>query len=152
MPVKALTLLALLLATSMQPVVAAELATLFTTPQERALIDRNRYRNGQLEQPEQQAEEVDDIAGLEVEPINYKKVTLEYVVSGITVSREGPDTVWINSVAYEDGARLDDGSRIKIFDGGEVRVRITAPDGKQYFATSGETLEISILVPEETRP
>ncbi|MGD8421658.1 MAG: hypothetical protein PVJ78_14515, partial [Gammaproteobacteria bacterium] len=109
---------------------AAELATLFTTPQERELIDRNRYRNSLTEQPEQQSGESDKVATLDVEPTAYKSQTIQYAVSGITVSSEGPDTVWINSVAYEDGARLDDGSRIKIFDGGEVRVRITAPDGK----------------------
>ena len=152
MPVKAFCLLVFILGAMIQPVMAAELATLFTTPQERALIDRNRYRSDEAEQTVKQPEPVDELAGLDVEPTNYKTVTLEYVISGITISREGPDTVWINSVAYEDGARLDDGSRIRIFDGNEVRVRITAPDGKQYYATSGETLEISILVPEETRP
>ena len=29
--------------------------------------------------------------------------------------------------------------------GDEIRVRITAPDGKKYYATSGETLEVSYL-------
>jgi len=151
MPVKSLILVLLLLGGLLRPVLAAELATLFTTPEERALIDRNRYRSDQAE-PVQQTEVVEDVAGLQGEPTSYESVTLEYVISGITVSHSGPDTVWINSVAYEDGARLDDGSRIKIFDGNEVRVRITAPDGKQYYATSGETLEISILKPAEPKP
>ncbi|HKJ51007.1 MAG TPA: hypothetical protein VKB27_05870 [Gammaproteobacteria bacterium] len=150
MPVKGLILALLLLGGLLRPVLAAELATLFTTPEERALIDRNRYRSGQ--EPVQQTEVVKDVAGLQVEPTSYESVTLEYVISGITVSHSGPDMVWINSVAYEDGARLDDGSRIKVLDGNEVRVRITAPDGKQYYATSGETLEISIMVPAEARP
>ena len=149
MPVKGLILALSLLGGFLRPALAAELATLFTTPEERALIDRNRYRSGQ---PVQQPEEPRDIAAMQIQPTSYESVILQYVISGITVSRSGPDTVWINSVAYEDGARLDDGSRIKVLDGGEVRVRITAPDGKQYFATSGETVEISILVPAETRP
>jgi hypothetical protein len=50
--------------------------------------------------------------------------------------------VWINSQAYEDGDKVDDKMRIKVMSGNEVRVRITAPDGKHYFATSGETIEV----------
>ena len=53
--------------------------------------------------------------------------------------------VWINSKSYEDGARLDDDSRIQVLDGDQVLVRITAPDGKQYVAAGGETIAISVL-------
>jgi hypothetical protein len=52
-------------------------------------------------------------------------------------------------VAYEDGARLDDGSRVMIMDGDDVRVRITAPDGKHHFAASGETISVSYMAAVE---
>ena len=126
---------------------AAELSTLFTTPQERQVINANRYKSVEVEtvrEPEQAEQVVEPVQALVREP-----VTREYVISGITISRDGAHTVWINSVSYEDGAQLDDRSRIKVIDGDEVRVRITAPDGKYYYATSGETLEISYQRPVE---
>lgn len=144
MPVKAYSLVLFLLGGLLQPVLAAELSTLFTTPQERALIDRNRYRGvGEAEQ--QPTEQDGDNAPAQVESASYDSVTREYVISGITLSQSGPHTVWINSRAYVDGEQLDDTSRIKVLEGDEVKVRITAPDGKNYYATSGETLAISYL-------
>jgi len=77
--------------------------------------------------------------------MNQTEVTRQYKVSGITISRDGPHTVWINSTAYEDGGELEDKSKIKVMVGDEIKVRITAPDGKNYYATSGETLEVNYL-------
>ena len=58
--------------------------------------------------------------------------------------------MWINSLAYEDGEQLEDKSRIKVMVGDEIRVRITAtPDGKKYYATSGEMIEVTYLAPIE---
>ncbi|MFT6372805.1 MAG: hypothetical protein ACJAZT_001559 [Gammaproteobacteria bacterium] len=51
--------------------------------------------------------------------------------------------VWINGQTYEDGEKIDDKMRITVMAGSEIRVRITAPDGKHHFATSGETIEIA---------
>ena len=124
---------------------AAELSTLFTTPQERQVINANRYKSVEVEtvpEPEQSEQVAEPVQALVREP-----VTREYVISGITISRDGAHTVWINSVSYEDGAQLDDRSRIKVIDGDEVRVRITAPDGQDYYATSGETVEVNYLAP-----
>ena len=78
-----------------------------------------------------------------------EEVSLEYRISGISLAGDGAYTVWINAVAYEDGAQLEDGSRVKIFGGDDIRVRITVPDGKQYFATSGETLSVSFMAAVE---
>ena len=39
--------------------------------------------------------------------------------------------------------------RIKVMTGNEIKVRITAPDGKHYFATSGETIEVVYQVAVE---
>jgi len=120
---------------------AAELSTLFTTPQERELIDSNRY--GSADNKPKVV--VDKTIETPVQQIYQEAITRQYKVSGITISRDGPHTVWINSTSYEDGAELEDKSKIKVMVGDEIRVRITAPDGKNYYATSGETLEFTYL-------
>ena len=114
---------------------------MFTTPQERELIDSNRYGSGDSKPKVV----VEDTIEVPVQQVYREEVTRQYKVSGITISRDGPHTVWINSTAYEDGAELEDRSKIKVMVGDEIRVRITAPDGKNYYATSGETLEVSYL-------
>lgn len=138
--------LALLLATVAIAIPAqAELATLFTTPQERQIINSNRYRNAEVQQsvttrqPQKQ----------EIQRLAQEEVTRNLTISGITIASSGGHTVWINGQAYEDDDRLEDQSKIKIVTGREIRVRITAPDGKQYFATSGETLEMTYLATVE---
>ena len=151
MPVKRMSLTAIsillpLFTGAYQVVQAAELSTLFTTPAERQLINANRYKNddGITLRPV----ETEAVAG-PVQQLIREEVTREYRVSGITVSSDGPHTVWINSLAYEDGEQLDDKSRIKVLVGDEIKVRITTPDGKQYYATSGELLEVTYLAPIE---
>ena len=146
MPLSAISLLLPLYAGAVQVVQGAELATLFTTPAERQLINSNRYKNDDgiaLRPVETEA------APQPVQQLIREEVTRQYKVSGITVSSDGPHTVWINSLAYEDGEQLDDKSRIKVLVGNEIKVRITTPDGKQYYATSGELLEVTYLAPIE---
>ena len=124
---------------------AGELSTLFTTPQERQLINANRYKSDEVKpQPVQDAPD-ETPAQFSVQ----EEISVEYRVSGISLSTDGVHTAWINSLAYEDGARLDDGSRVMIMSGDDVRVRITAPDGEHYFATSGETVSVSYLAAVE---
>ncbi len=127
-----------------QPLMAAGLSTLFTTPQERQIINSNRYKG---DKPKLVAvEPVEAVIELPTQPLAQEEVMQQYVISGITLSRDGPHSVWINSIMYEDGEQLEDSSRLKVLAGDEVRVRITAPDGKQYYATSGQTLEVSYMV------
>ena len=128
------------------PAQAAELLTLFTTPQERQIINSNRYKSD--DGVSMQAVET-EAASQPVQLLVREQVTREYKVSGIAVSSEGPHTVWINSLAYEDGEQLEDKSRIKVLVGDDIRVRITAPDGKNYYAGIGEMLEITYLAPVE---
>ena len=125
---------------------AGELSTLFTTPQERQLINANRYKSDEVKAQPVQKEMTDE------SPVQFsvqKEVSLEYHITGISLSADGAHTAWINSLAYEDGARLDDGSRIRIMAADDVRVRITAPDGKHHFATSGETISVSYMAAVE---
>ena len=142
----AIPLLLPLLTGVSQVVPAAELTTLFTTPAERQLINSNRYKTdaGETQQPVET-----EAAAEPVRQLIREEVTREYRVSGITVSSDGSHTVWINSLVYEDGEQLEDKSRIKVLVGDEIRVRITAPDGKKYYATSGEVLEVTYLAPVE---
>ena len=146
---KASVILAVIIACmagSFQRVQATDLGTLFTTPQERVLINSNRYKSDEITQV--QSTQIDE----ETQPIQLllrEEVTQQYRISGITVSTDGPPTVWINNMAYEDGEQLEDSSKIKVLAGDEIKVRITAPDGKQYYATSGDMLEVTYLAPAE---
>ena len=132
----------LVLLFSASHVAAAELATLFTTSEEREIINSNRYRSND---GKVKPVTVEDTVTAPVPVMNQTKITREYKISGITISSDGPHTVWINANAYEDGEELEDKSRIKVMVGDEIRIRITAPDGKNYYATSGETLEVSYM-------
>jgi hypothetical protein len=124
---------------------AGELSILFTTPQERQLINANRYKSDEVKpQPVQDAPDESPVQFMVQE-----EVSVEYRISGISLSADGAHTAWINSLAYEDGARLDDGGRVRIMAGDDVRVRITAPDGKHYFGTSGETISVSYMAAVE---
>lgn len=124
---------------------AGDLSTLFTTPQERQLINANRYKSDEVK-PQSVQDAPDE------SPVQFmvqEEVSVDYRISGISLSADGAHTAWINSVAYQDGARLDGGSRISIMAGDAVRVRITAPDGKHYFATGGETISVRYMAAVE---
>lgn len=140
-----LTALWLALPGAAVPVAASDLATLFTTPQERQLINSNRYRREEV-RAQPVAIEADETP---VQLLVREEVSVEYRVSGISLAADGAHTVWINETAYENGARLADGSRIRINAGNDINVRITAPDGKHYFATSGETITVTYLAAVE---
>ena len=120
----------------------AELSTLFTTPQERQIINANRYKIEQVTRPIQMPEP--DIE--EIRPQIQERVEISFSVTGITISNSGPNTVWINNQMYEEGEHLEDNSHFKVITGNDIRVRITTPDGKHYYATSGETVDVSYLV------
>ena len=125
--------------------VNADVKTLFTTTQERQIINANRYRNEDIVKPPVFEEsETEYIA-----PLVQEEFKISFVISGITISESGPHFVWINNQRYEDGGHLEDDSLIRVLHDGNIRVRITAPDGKRYFGTSGETVEITYLVDVE---
>jgi len=125
---------------------ASELKTLFTTPQERQLINANRYKHDDARPQQTVVDKADDSP---VQILAQEEKSVEYRISGISLATDGAHMAWINGVAYEDGARLEDGSRIRIYTGDDIRVRITAPDGKHYFATSGETLTVTYMAAVE---
>ena len=122
--------------------VNAEILTLFSTPQERKIINANRYKSdlvletGVVEKSPQTEE---------IEQLVLTEVTLSYTISGVTLSNSGPHYVWINDVVYEDGQHLEDDSHIKVITGSNIQIRITAPDGKMYYANSGETIDVTYI-------
>ena len=121
----------------------SNLSTLFTTPQERTLINTNRYTSDEVLPRVQSNQEEPTTES--IQQLVQEEVSETITISGITLSDSGPNMVWINSQAYEDGASMDNNMRIKVMPGSKVKVRITAPDGKHFFATSGETIEIVYL-------
>ena len=118
----------------------ADLSTLFTTPQERLIINANRYKSDEVIQAPIKSVEPDQIRELVKE-----EVSMSFTINGITVSNEGQHSIWINNQIYLDGEQIDGKSRVKVILGNDIKVRITAPDGKHYFGTSGETVEVSYL-------
>ncbi len=136
-----LPLLTLLLTAVASQPLRAEIGTLFSTPQERKIIDANRYNSDAVVNV-RVTEETDET---EAPQQAQKEVTLTYTVSGITISNSGPHFAWINNEVYEDGQQLADSSQIKVMSGSKVQIRITAPDGKIYYANSGETIDITYL-------
>jgi len=121
--------------------VIADVKTLFTTTQERQIINSNRYKDDEITRsPVFEDAETEFIA-----PVIREEFKITFVITGITVSKSGPHFALINNQLYEDGERLEDDSQIKVLHDGSIRVRITAPDGKRYYGTSGETVEVTYL-------
>jgi hypothetical protein len=132
----------LLLTICVSPVIAQEmpaLKTLFTTPQERQVINRNRYKTDEptkqvapAPKVEQQTEAVRDLV--------QEEVNVTYQISGVTTNTEGSKTAWINGKAYRSGDTMDDGSKISI---SNTSVIITTVDGKSYRGVGGEVLNLT---------
>ena len=120
------------------------LRTLFTTPQERAIIDGNRYRvdeKPEVAEPQQQPAPVK-----QAEPeLVLIEVIYSFRISGISINNDGSRTAWINDQAYIDGELLEQGIKLRINDGAVKTVSLLAPDGKSYRAASGETLEVPLM-------
>lgn len=125
----------------------AEIGTLFTTPQERQIINANRYKTDEIDTRENEETGTAFIA-----PTAQEEVNKIFVISGITISNSGPHSVWINNQIYEDGEHLDDNSHIKVLTDSNIRVRITTPDGKIYYGTSGEVVDVSYMAVVENQP
>ncbi len=139
------TLLVLVATLGFAGAVNAEVKTLFTTIQERQIINANRYKVEEITRPPV-FEESETVF---IAPLAQEEFKISFFISGITISDSGPHFVWINNQRYEDGGHLEDDSLIRVLHDGKIRVRITAPDGKRYFGTSGETVEVTYLVDVE---
>jgi hypothetical protein len=141
-PLKQVFCLLALLPVSVSVLAAGELSTLFTTPQERQLINSNRYKTDEVRQ-QTVVDEPEQASPVQI--LAQEEISVSYRISGISLATDGQYTVWINARAYQDGETLDDKSRIKVIINEDLKVRITAPDGKHYYGTSGETLDVTYM-------
>ena len=123
-----------------------EILTLFTTPQERDLINKNRYKK--------QAIKAQVVATENEEPEEEKKIEQQEILlsvrlAGVTISQSGQNIAWLNGKAFENGSKLDDGSRVFISSKVKTLVQIKTPDGKYHSVTTGETIDISYFKRKE---
>ena len=121
------------------------LSTLFTTSQERQLIDANRYKLVGQEtkatmqtQASSQAETTRDVI---------EEVSVDMVVSGFTITENGQNVAWINGKPYQNGSTLEDGSKLIVSDKANGLVQIKTPDGKYHSITAGKPVIISYQKP-----
>lgn len=114
-----------------------ELMTLFTTVQERELIDNNRYKSQQVEARVVAVEEPQQQQQIEKE-----EVSLTVRLAGVTISKSGQNVAWVNGETYENGAQLEDGSTVHISNKLNSLVQIQTPDGKYHSVVTGETIDI----------
>ena len=117
-----------------------EILTLFTTPQERDLINKNRYKK--------QAVKAQVVAAENEEPEEEKKIEQQEILlsvslAGVTISQSGQNIAWLNGKAFENGSKLDDGSIVFISSKARTLVQIKTPDGKYHSIATGETIELS---------
>ncbi len=123
----------------------SQLQTLFTTAQERLLINSNRYKGdekpvGQVMSPEPEA------VVEAVKEVIKEAVTVKYQISGVSTNKEGSKTAWVNGKPYESGEFMDDGTKIRV---NNTTVIITTLDGINHSAISGEVLDLTYLKPVE---
>lgn len=124
--------------------IAAELSTLFSTPEERQIINANRYKSDEVSPKPEKTVNPEQVKEPVVEQ-EVEEVAKTYRINGITVVYEGQHSVWINDEMYLDGEQLEGKVRVNVIVGKEIKVRLTGPDGKQYFGTSGESMEVKYL-------
>ena len=116
-----------------------EILTLFTTPQERDLIDNNRYR---VSAKKEAKATVEAAAPKEQKKVLMQDVVLVIKLNGVSLNKSGQSVAWLNGQAFENGGKLDDGSRVYISGALNAQVKVKTPDGKYHSLVTGETSEI----------
>ncbi len=119
--------------------------TLFTTQQERRLIDNNRYRQPVIETETVGVDETEQ----EKKTTVYQQHSISFELAGVTLSEDGNHTAWVNGDRVENGDELVDGFRVFISPKLNSLVQIKAPDGVYHNIQTGKKLDISYLKPEE---
>ncbi len=130
--------LILLLSQPLQAATDYGIQTLFTTPQERALIDHNRYRVA----VKKTAARVETVAPKAPKKIEMETVTLTIKLNGVTFGESGQSIAWLNGASYENGDKLEDGTRVFISKQATNQVQVKTPDGKYHRLVAGESNEI----------
>ncbi len=122
-----------------------EFMTLFTTQQERRLIDNNRYRQPVIETETVGVDETEQ----EQQTTVYQQHNISFELAGVTLSEDGNHVAWVNGDRVESGDELVDGFRVFISPKLNNLVQIKGPDGVYHNIQTGKKLDISYLKPEE---
>ncbi len=128
---------------------SSEILTLFTTQEERSLIDSNRYKNQSSKQTKKPVVVQQEVVAETESEIIYEPQLLKIKVSGVTLAQDGTDLAWVNGKAYENGAKLEDGSKVYISRKIKNAVQIKTPDGKYHNLVTGQSTDIKYMKPVE---
>lgn len=124
--------LAALLLTLATGVDAQRLGRLFSTPDERALLDELR-RERQIVDPDPQVVEiVQDAPSVE-----------QVTINGVVLRSSGTNSAWINGRQIDGGGRTREGVRVHTSAAGGGRVKITLPSGAETIDLKpGQKIEV----------
>lgn len=115
------------------PAAAAELGRLFTTPEQRALIDRMRAEPGAAAEPAPAAEAAP-------EPAVREAAAPSLALDGLVRRSKGRATVWVNgqAIAFPGPGRASVAGIEQIAPPGEAGVRITTSAGRAVELMPGQ--------------
>ena len=125
-----------------------EFITLFTTQQERRLIDNNRYRQP-ITETETETVEVDEEISEQKQTTLYHQHSISFELAGVTLSEDGSHIAWINGSRVENGDEIGNGFRIYISPKLDNLVQIETPDGAYHEIQAGKKIDIKYLRPAE---
>ena len=118
-----------------------EIQTLFTTQQERQLIDANRYRLA----PKKATRTKGPVKIVKVKEVIKQEINKDFTITGITIANSGSNTAWLNGQAVLNGEKIDGKYHIHIITGKSNKIQISTPDGQNFYGTSGETVAVKYL-------
>ena len=137
-----------ILADNMQTVTPPAFQRLFTTPNERLLLDKKRQR---ILHPTH-------VKKKRKKP--YKELPQNLSINGFILREDGRNTVWINGKATKHKSRTEHGVRIRT-DKRREKVRISLPDsgkritlkaGQSFNTQDGKVQESYMIVPPPPKP
>ena len=118
---------------------AQRLGRLFTTPEERALLDELRAEE-RVARPEAEPEPEPKPAP---EPGPPRSVVSRLTINGFVRGSRGPETVWINGDLVEHGSVTREGISVESARGADSSVRLVLPSGTGTVALRpGEQIDI----------
>ncbi|MDJ0833573.1 MAG: hypothetical protein QNJ69_08645 [Gammaproteobacteria bacterium] len=123
-----------------------EFMTLFTTQQERRLIDNNRYRPPVTEV---KTVEVDEEPAEQKQSMTYHQHSISFELAGVTLAEDGNHVAWVNGDRVENGDEIGDGFRVYISPRLNNLVQIKSPDGVFHNIQTGKRIDIKYMKPAE---
>lgn len=117
------------------------LNVLFSTPQERQLINSNRYK---MEEDKTAKPVVaSPVASNQISEIVKEQVQVNFTVGGISINNDGSRSAWVNGNKYNQGEKMSDGTVVAVNSGANNSVSLVTPDGMSHRVLPGETINIT---------